>query len=59
VTLGHIATKARALVHSQDSIYSADHTANDASDNGSYWPCRTLSFARAAFNATGHPLREG
>jgi ADP-ribosylglycohydrolase len=57
VTFGHIAAKTRTLIHAQNTVDAADHTANNAPHHGSHRSSSAISFARTALDSAGHTLR--
>jgi hypothetical protein len=54
--LDHIVVKTRPLIDSEYAIDPTDNTANGSSNDSAYRTCCPLTFARAAFDASGHPL---
>jgi hypothetical protein len=54
--LNDIIVEAGTLIDAQNAGYPADHTANDAADNGTDRTRGSFAFSRASFNSTGNPL---
>ena len=55
MSLNNVAVEARSLVDTEHPIDATDHTLDDPANNRSYRPSRTLSLARSALDAAGHP----
>jgi hypothetical protein len=57
VTLNDVVSEARTLVDSEDTVYAADNTTNNAPDDGANRSGGALAFARTAFYASRDTLR--